>query len=137
VPNPSSRGEDLIIFDLGEEALGPYKPPIANLSVFIVTQVLPYECQVMPQTRMEAKIVTSSGDNSIPFMTIPTGGVPPPNQLSLVQATMVSTISTLGSDLILSMVVITDPFTQNVIGPSFSYEMPGFGMSHVLSSSTL
>jgi hypothetical protein len=50
---------------------------------------------------------------------------------------MVSTASTSGNDSILSMVVITNLFNQSVIGPPFSYGMPGFGMSIVLSSSTL
>jgi hypothetical protein len=50
---------------------------------------------------------------------------------------MVSTASTSGNGLIPSMVAITVSFTQNVTGPSFSYRMPGFSTSTVLSSSTL
>jgi hypothetical protein len=50
---------------------------------------------------------------------------------------MLSIDSTSGSDLIPSMAVFTDMFTHNAIGPLFSYEMPSFGTSTVLSSSTL
>jgi hypothetical protein len=142
VPNPSSRGElsileEPIISDLGAEALGPYNPPITDLSMPIIVQVLPYERQVVSPATMEANTATSSGNTHISFTTVTTGGVPPPNQPSLVWATMVSTASTLGSGLIPSMVAITAPFTQNATGPPFSYGMPGFGMSTVLSSSTL
>jgi hypothetical protein len=35
------------------------------------------------------------------------------------------------------MVAITTPFIQSATGPPFSYGMPGFGTSSVLSSSTL
>jgi hypothetical protein len=50
---------------------------------------------------------------------------------------MVSTASTSGSGLIPSMVVITDPFSQNMTGSPFSYDMSSFGTSTVLSSFTL
>jgi hypothetical protein len=103
----------------------------------IIVQVLPYERQVVSQETMEANTATSSGNTHISFTTVTTGGVPPPNQPSSVWATMVSTASTSGSGLIPSMAAITAPFTQNATGPPFSYGMPGFGTSTVLSSSTL
>jgi hypothetical protein len=49
---------------------------------------------------------------------------------------MVSTTSTSHSSLILSLVLATTPFTPSVIGPPFSYGMPGSGTSLVLSYST-
>jgi hypothetical protein len=142
VPDPSSIEAHLIleqpiIFDLKEKSLGPYNPPITNLLTPIVVQVLPYEHQVVSQATMEANAATSSGTTHISFMTITTGNIPPPNQPSPVRTTMVSTASTSGSSLIPSMAAITAPFTQNVTGPPFSYGMPGFGRSIVLSSSTL
>jgi hypothetical protein len=129
--------EEPIISDLGVEALGLYNPPITDLSVPIVVQVQPYEHQVVSQAAMETNVATSSGNTHISSMTVTTGGVPPPNQPSSVRATMVSTASTSGNGLILSMVAITAPFTQSATGPPFSYGMPGFGMSTVLSYSTL
>jgi hypothetical protein len=141
-PVTSLRGEHLIpeepiISDLGAEALGPYNPPITDLSVPIIVQVEPYERQVVSQAAMKANAATSSGDSHIPSMTVTTGGVPPPNQPSSVRATMVSTASTSRNGPILSIVAITAPFTQSVTGPPFSYGMPGFGTSTVLSYSTL
>jgi hypothetical protein len=95
------------------------------------------ELIIVSQASMVANVATSSGDTHIPSTTITTGGVPPPNQPSSVRTTMVSTASTSSSGLIPSMAAITAPFTQNVTGPPFSYEMPGFSTSTVLSSSTL
>jgi hypothetical protein len=47
-PDPSLRGEHFImeeetIFYFGVEALGPYNPPITNLSAPIIIQVHPYD----------------------------------------------------------------------------------------------
>jgi hypothetical protein len=142
VPNPYSRKELLIleepnIFDLRTEALGPYNPPIINLSMPIIVQALPYECLVVSPTTMEEKTTTSSGNIDIPFTTLTIGGVPPLNQPSLVLATMVSTVSTSGSGLIPYMLTITAPFLQNTTDSPFSYEMLGFSTSTVISSSTL
>jgi hypothetical protein len=105
VPDPSSRGEHLIleepfISNLGVESLGPYNPPITDLSTPIFIQVLPYEHQVVSQETMEANAATSLGNTHILSMIFTIGGVPPPNQPSLVQDTMVSTASTLVSSLI-------------------------------------
>jgi hypothetical protein len=86
---------------------------------------------------METNVATSSRNTHISSTTITIGGVPPPNQLSSVQATMVSIASTLGNDLIPSLVAITASFTQSATGPSFSYGMLGFGTSTVISYSTL
>jgi hypothetical protein len=44
--------EEKIFFDLREEALGPYNPPITDLSMPIVIEVLPYKCQVVSQETM-------------------------------------------------------------------------------------
>jgi hypothetical protein len=142
VPNPSSREEisileEPIISNLEAEDLGPYNPPIIDLSAPIVIPVLPYKHPVVSSTTMEANVATSSGNTVISLMNVTTGGVPPPNQPSSVQATMPLTASTSGSGLIPSMVVITTPFPQNTIGSPFSYGMPSFSMSTVLSSSTL
>jgi hypothetical protein len=116
VPNPSLRGELLIleepiISNFGAEALGPYNPPITDLPVPIVVQFLPYENSVVSLAKMEENTATSSGNIDISFTTVTMGGVPPPNQSSSVRATMVSTASTLGNDLILSMVEIIVMFT--------------------------
>jgi hypothetical protein len=86
---------------------------------------------------METNVATSSGNTHISSTTIIAGGVLPPNQPSSVQTTMVSTASTLGNGLIPSMATITAPFTQSATCPPFSYGMPNFGMSTVLSHSTL
>jgi hypothetical protein len=129
--------EEPIISNLRVESLGTYNPPITDLSTTIVVQVLPYACQVVSQAAMEENTATSLGNTHISFTTITTGGVPPPNQPSSVRATLVSTASTTGNCLSPSMVAITAPFTQSMTGPPFSYGMPGFGMSTVLSSSTL
>jgi hypothetical protein len=134
MPEPSSRGEhsnpeEPTIFDLGAEALGPYNPPITDLSVPILIQVVPprvthHERQIVLQAAMEANAATSSGSPHTPSTTATTGGIPPPNPPSPVWTTMVSTTSTSGSGLILSMATITAPFTQSATGPPFSYGMP-------------
>jgi hypothetical protein len=89
MPNPSSREElsfleEPIISDLRAEAISPYNPPITNLSMPIVIQVLPYECPIVSPATMEAHTATSSGNTDISFTTITIGGVPPPNQPSSV-----------------------------------------------------
>jgi hypothetical protein len=86
---------------------------------------------------MEANDATSSGNSSIPTIAVTTEGVPPPNPLSLIQATMVSTASTSSSGLIPSLLMTTAPFTHSSAGPPFSYGMPSSGTSLVLSYSTL
>jgi hypothetical protein len=86
---------------------------------------------------MEENAATSSGSPHTPSTAATTGGVPPPNSPSQVQATMVSTASTSGSGLIPSMAAITAPFTQSATGPLFSYGMPNFDMNSVLTYSTL
>jgi hypothetical protein len=86
---------------------------------------------------MEADIATSSGNIDISFTTVTTGGVPPPNQPSSVWDTMVSTASTSGSSLIPSMAAITASFPHNTTISPFSYGMPSFGTSTILSSSAL
>jgi hypothetical protein len=85
---------------------------------------------------METNVVTPSGISSIPTTVVTTGEFPPPNPLSPVRATMVSTASTSHSGIIPSMVAATTPFTPSAIGPSFSYGMPSLGTSLVLSYST-
>jgi hypothetical protein len=50
---------------------------------------------------------------------------------------MVLTFSTSGIILILYMAVMTAPFTQSAMGPSFSYNMTDFDMKLVLTYSTL
>jgi hypothetical protein len=129
--------EEPIIFYLREESLGPYKPPITDLLAPIIIQVLPYERLVVSLGTMEVNATTSSGNTDISFTTATIGGVPPPNQPLFIWVTMASNASTSGISLILSMVAITALFPQNMIGSPFSYEMPSFGTSTVLSSSTL
>jgi hypothetical protein len=87
------------------------------------------------QEAMETNVVTSLGNPHIPSMHVTIGSVLPPNQPSLFWATMVSTASTLGNGLILSMVAFTAPFTQSVTGPLFSYGMPNFDTKSILSYS--
>jgi hypothetical protein len=108
----------------------------------IVVQVVPprvthHERQIVLQAAMEENVATSSGSPHTPSTTATTGGVPPPNSPSQVQTTMVSTASTSGSGLILSMAAITAPFTQSATGPPFSYGMPDFDTNSVLTYSTL
>jgi hypothetical protein len=91
----------------------------------------------MSQAAMETNDVTYSQNSHIPSTSVTTGVVPPPNQPSSVWTTMVSTTSTLGNGMILSIAVITAPFTQSVTGPPFSYGMLGFDTNFVLSYSTL
>lgn len=86
---------------------------------------------------MEANVATSSRSPHTPSTTATNGGVPPPNSPSQVRTIMVSTASTSGSGLISSMATNTPLFTQSVMGPMFSYGMPGFDMNSVLTYSTL
>jgi hypothetical protein len=86
---------------------------------------------------METNSTTSSGNSSIPTTIVTIGGIPPPNPLSSVQATMVLTVSTSSSGPIPSMVAATTPFTQSATDPLFSYGMPSSGTSPILSYSTL
>jgi hypothetical protein len=89
VPKPSPRGEhsnpeESIIFYLGVEALRPYNPPITNLLVQVLIQVVPprvthHEHQIVLQAVMEKNLNTSSRSPHTPSTTATTGGVPPPN----------------------------------------------------------
>jgi hypothetical protein len=69
-------------------------------------------------------------------MAVTTRGVPPPNQPSLVRATMVSTTSTSGNGLLPSLAEIIAPLSQSATGPPFTYKMPGFDPNVVLFHST-
>jgi hypothetical protein len=89
MPDSSPRRENLIleepiIYDLRAQALGPYNPPITNLSTPIIVQVQPYEHQVVSQAMMETNAANSLGNTHISYTTITTGGVSPLNQPSLV-----------------------------------------------------
>jgi hypothetical protein len=86
---------------------------------------------------METNVVTPSGNYSNPTTVVTTGEMSSPNLPLSVQATMVSTATTLYSGLNPSLVAATTPFTPSVIGPLFSYGMPSSGTSPVLSYSTL
>jgi hypothetical protein len=147
VPEPAPRGEhsnpeEPTISDLGAEALGPFNPPITDLSAPLLIQLAPprvthHERQIVLQAAMEENVATSSGSPHTPSTTATTGGIPPPNPPSSVRTTMVSTTSTSGSGLIPSMAAITAPFTQSATGPPFSYGMPDFDTNSVLTYSTL
>jgi hypothetical protein len=89
------------------------------------------------QEVMEKNDSTSSKNPHTPSTAITTGCFPPPNEPSPIRTTMVSTTSTSGNCLILSMPTITRPFTQSATGPLFSYGMPGFDTNSILSYSTL
>jgi hypothetical protein len=114
MPEPALRGdysnlEEPTISYLGAEALGPANPPITDLSVPILVQVVPprvtpYERQIVLQEAMEANVATSSGSPHTPLMTATIGGIPPPNPPSSVWTIVVSTPSTSGSGLIPSSV---------------------------------
>jgi hypothetical protein len=134
--------EGLTISDLGAKALDPYNSLITGLSVPLLIQLSPsrvmhHECQIILQASMEENVTTSLGGPHTPSTTATNGGVSPLNSPSQVRATMISTASTLGSGLILSMVEIIALFTQSATGPLFSYGIPKFEMNSVLSYSTL
>jgi hypothetical protein len=147
MPEPSLIGEhsnleEPTISNLGVEALGLYNPPINDLSVPIMAQVVPprathHKSQIVLQAVMEANDATSSGSAHTPSTNATTGGVLPPNSPPQVLTTMVSTTSTLGSGPIPSMAAITSLFTQSATGPPFLYRMPGFDTNSVLTYSTL
>jgi hypothetical protein len=86
---------------------------------------------------METNVATSLGNPHILSTTVTTEAFPPPNQPSPTRTTIVSTASNSSNGMILSMMVITDPFNQSVTGSPFSYGMPGFDTNYVLSYSTL
>jgi hypothetical protein len=134
--------EESTISDLGAKALGPYNPPITDLSVSVLIQIGPprvmhNEHQIILQETMEANVATSSGSPHTPSTTATTVGILPPKSPSQVWATMVLTASTSGNGMIPSMVAITAPFMQSAMGPPFSYGMPEFSTNLVLSYSTL
>jgi hypothetical protein len=78
VPEPSLRGEhsnpeEPTISDLGVEALGHFNPPITDLSVPLLIQVVPprvthHERQIVLQAVMEENVATSSGSPHTPSM---------------------------------------------------------------------
>jgi hypothetical protein len=103
--------EEPTIYDLGAEAIGSYNPLITDLSVPVIVQVYPYECQALSKAAIETNATTSLGNPHTPSTTVTTGGFPPPNQPLSVWTTMVLIASTSGNGLILSMRTITSPFT--------------------------
>jgi hypothetical protein len=104
---------------------------------FFPPRVTHRERQIVLQEEMEENTAILSGIPHTPSMAGTTRGILPPNPPSLVCTTMVSITFNLGSGLIPSMAVITAMFTKSAIGPSLSYEMLGFDMNSILSSSTL
>jgi hypothetical protein len=147
VPKPSPRGdysnpEELIVSDLGAEALEPANPPITDLSAPTLVQVVPprvtpHNRQIVLQEAMEENVATSSEIPHTPSMASTIGGIMPPNSPLPVRITMVSTTSTLGNCLIPSSTVTTTSFRESVTGPPFSYGMPDFDTNFVLTYSTL
>jgi hypothetical protein len=91
----------------------------------------------MSHVVMETNVVTPSGNSSIPTTVVTIEEFPPPNPLSSVQATMVSTASTSHNGLIPSLGAATNPFTLSATYPLFLYKMASSGTSPILSYSTL
>jgi hypothetical protein len=91
VPETSPRGEhsnpeEPTIDDLGEKYLGLYNPPITDLSVSIVVQLIPPRVthrkhQIVLQEVMEENVATSSGSPHTPSIDTTTRGISPPNHL--------------------------------------------------------
>jgi hypothetical protein len=133
---PDQHLEESTILDLGEQAFGLFETSTTDLLAPTIIPIHPYECQTVSHAAMETNVVIPYRNSSIPTMVVTTGEFLPPNLLSLVQATMVSTASKLHSGLIPSLAVATTPFTPSVKGPPFSYGMPSPGTSPVLSYST-
>jgi hypothetical protein len=89
VPKPSPREdysntEEPTISNLGAEAPRMTNPPITDLSVPILVQVVPlrvtpYERQIVLQVAMEANVATSSRSPHTPLTAATTEGIPPPN----------------------------------------------------------
>jgi hypothetical protein len=85
MPKPTPRGDysnpkELIVSDLGAEALGLANPLITELSVPIFVQVVPprvtpYEHHIFLQAAMEANASTSSEIPHTPLTTATTGGI--------------------------------------------------------------
>jgi hypothetical protein len=128
--------EESTVLDLGAKAFGLVETSTTDLLTATIVPVHPYECQTVSHAAMETNVVTSSGNSSIPTMVVTIGEFPPPNPLSPVQATMVSTASSSHSGPILSLEADTTPFQPSATGPPFSHGMPSSGTSHVLSYST-
>jgi len=122
---------------LEAHALGLVETPTTDFLAPFIVPIQFYECQTVFHIEMETNDVTSFGNSSIPTTVVTTGDFSPPNPLSLVQATMVSTATTSHSGLNPSLAAITTPFTPSATGPPFSYGMPSSGTSLVLSYSTL
>jgi hypothetical protein len=128
------------IFYLGEESLSLYNSTITDLLMPLLIPLAPprvthHEHQIILQAAMEENGTTSSGSLDTPSTTATTWGIPPPKSPSQVRAT-ISTASTLGSGLILSMATITTLFTQSATSTPFPYGMPNFDTNSVLSYST-
>jgi hypothetical protein len=133
---PDQHPEESTILDLGAKAFGLVETSTTDLSAPTIVLIHPYECQTVSHATMETNVVTPSGNSSIPTTVVTTGDFPPPNPLSPVRATMVSTTYTSHGGLIPSLAVTTTPFTPSAIGPPFSYGMPSSSTSPVLSYST-
>jgi hypothetical protein len=80
--------------------------------------------------------ITSSGTSSIPAIVTTTGEASPNLPLSAVQATTVSTATTLQSGPMPSIVMTTPLYTPSATGAPFSYGMPSSSTSPTLMSST-
>jgi hypothetical protein len=133
---PNQHPEETTILEFGAKDLVPPETPTTNILAPIILPIHPYECQIVSHAAMETNVVTPYGNSSIPTMLVTTREFPPPNPPSSVQATMVSTTSTLHSGLIPSMAAAITPFPPSATDPSFSYGMPSSSTSPVLSYST-
>ena len=105
--------------DLEATTLFPVETPTIDFLAPFIVPIQFYERQTVSHTKMETNVVTPSGNSSIPTTVVTTGELSPPNPLSLVQATMVSTASTSHNGPIPYLVVATTHFTPSVIGSLF------------------
>jgi hypothetical protein len=133
---PDQHLEESTILDLGAKYFGLVETSTNDISTPTIILIHPYECQTVSHAAMETNVVTPFGNSSIPTTIVTIGEFSPPNPLSPVRATMVSTASISHSGLIPSLAAATTPFTPSAIGPPFSYGMPSSGTSLVLSYST-
>jgi hypothetical protein len=103
----------------------------------IPPEVTSLERQFVRQAMMEATSATYFGSPHTSISVTAGGGVVPPLPLAPIRATIVQIPTTSYSGTIPSTILTIVPFVQNVSNAPFSYGMPSFDSSSVLTYSTL
>jgi hypothetical protein len=147
IPEPVPREDTLapketIISELEAKGFRPANPPITNIPVPILIQVVPPKVtssyrHLVRRLAMEASNTTSTGSPHTPILVTGRGGIIPPPPPSPTRNVSSQTPTTSSSGIVSTTTTTNVPTIQNVSGTPFTYGMSGFYSSSTLTYPTL